>query len=62
MYPHYHGFESYSWNTLLLGLGGASAGTRPALSYMDPVNAYEEFDRLRSEAKIMVEKLPSCHD
>jgi tryptophan halogenase len=62
IYPYYHGFESYSWNAMNLGLGNAPRTPRPALKHIDPGNARKAFARLRREADEMVAALPSCHE
>jgi tryptophan 5-halogenase len=62
IYPRYHGFESYSWNTMLVGLGNKPTHPRPALAHIDPTSAHEEFSRLRADTNIMLEKLPSCYE
>ncbi|WP_079031930.1 tryptophan halogenase family protein [Streptomyces specialis] len=61
IYPHYHGFEPYSWNTMLLGLAARPPAARPALRHIDPVRARRAFQRLRAEADTVVRQLPSCH-
>ncbi|WP_185065999.1 FAD-dependent oxidoreductase [Pseudonocardia eucalypti] len=62
IYPHYHGFESYSWNTIWLGMGNRPERFRPALAHMDPAPASAEFAKLRAQARRMVKELPSCHE
>ena len=62
IYPYYHGFESYSWNTMNLGLGRVPAKARPALRHLDPAPAHAEFARLKAEADEMVATLPSCYE
>ncbi|MGI9062572.1 MAG: tryptophan halogenase family protein [Pseudonocardiaceae bacterium] len=62
MYPYYHGFESYSWVAMTLGLGLEPARPRPALGHVDPANAEREFARLKAEADEMVSALPSCYE
>ncbi|WP_192772349.1 tryptophan halogenase family protein [Plantactinospora soyae] len=62
IYPHYHGFETYSWNTMLLGLGHEPSHPRPALAMSDGQRATEEFDRIRVDAARCVSRLPSCYD
>ncbi|WP_031467211.1 tryptophan halogenase family protein [Sciscionella sediminilitoris] len=62
VYPYYHGFEMYSWNTMLLGLGHRPRGHLPALDHTDPGNAVEEFARLRAEADALVAEMPSCYE
>lgn len=62
VYPRYHGFEPYSWNTMLLGLGRGPARALPALQHIDPANAHAEFAQLRSEARQLADALPSCYE
>jgi glycine/D-amino acid oxidase-like deaminating enzyme len=62
IYPHYHGFETYSWNTMLLGLGCPPARPRPALAYLDPAPAEQLMSELRTQTKEIVRRLPSCYD
>jgi Tryptophan halogenase len=62
VYPYYHGFESYSWNAMNLGLGNVPATPRPALKHLDPGNARAEFARLRADAESAVAALPSCYE
>jgi flavin-dependent dehydrogenase len=62
IYPHYHGFEPYSWNAMLLGLGAEPRTNRPALDYADPSAARKEFARLKCEAGRLVATLPSCYE
>ena len=62
IYPYYHGFESYSWITMLLGLGWAPSGERPALAGMDGTRALAEFQTLRDERRRMVDELPSVRE
>ncbi|MBB5153629.1 tryptophan halogenase family protein [Saccharopolyspora phatthalungensis] len=61
-YPRYHGFEPYSWNTMLLGLGGAPRAPRPAVSLMDPEPARRAFAALRRDGEQLVRALPSCSE
>lgn len=62
IWPYYHGFESYSWNTMNLGLGRIPLTARPALRHLDPANAHAEFAKLKAEADEMVAALPSCYE
>jgi flavin-dependent dehydrogenase len=62
IYPHYHGFESYSWNAMNLGLGRPPAAPQPALDHLAPAGALAEFARLQQEAANMVSALPSCYE
>jgi len=62
IYPQFHGFELYSWNTMLLGLGAVGPGPRPALALIDPANARAEFAGVRRDAADLVAKLPSTYE
>ncbi|MFI6627136.1 tryptophan halogenase family protein [Streptomyces sp. NPDC050528] len=62
IYPHYHGFETYSWNTMLLGLGHEPSHPRPALALIDRTRAAEELARIRADAENSVSRLPSCYE
>lgn len=62
IYPHYHGFETYSWNTMLLGLGWEPENPRPALSHIDPTAARKRFALVRQEADQLMAGLPGCHE
>ncbi|MFD2415753.1 tryptophan halogenase family protein [Amycolatopsis pigmentata] len=62
IFPYYHGFEPYSWNTMLLGLGWSQTAERPALAHMDKVTAERELARLRADANDIVAALPSCQE
>jgi len=62
IYPHYHGFEPYSWVSMLLGLGAGPQDPRPAVASMDPGRAEAEFRRLRVEAQRLVDELPTCYE
>jgi hypothetical protein len=62
IYPHYHGFEPYSWNCVLIGLGQQPIRPRPALEHLEPSTARAEFTRLREYGSRLTEALPSCYD
>ncbi|WP_289991901.1 tryptophan halogenase family protein [Photorhabdus laumondii] len=62
IYPFYHGFEEYSWNTMILGLGSDSLRSKPALSLMMPDEADEMLLRHYMKAENMVNNLPTCHE
>ncbi|MBZ4016080.1 tryptophan halogenase family protein [Streptomyces purpurogeneiscleroticus] len=61
IYPHYHGFEPYSYNVMLLGLGRPPAHSRAALDLLDDAEARRQFAQIRQEAARLVEELPSQH-
>lgn len=62
VYPYYHGFETYSWNTMLLGLGRPPSAPRPALAHLDPAAATAEFAAIRRDAATLVPRLPSTRE
>lgn len=62
IYPEYHGFESYSWNTMLLGLTGGPAHARPAIEAQDQDMAADAFEDVRDRAAAAVAALPSCFE
>jgi len=62
VYPYYHGFETYSWNTMLLGLGHVPTASRAALPLIDTNRGREHFAALRREAQRLVGSLPSCYE
>lgn len=62
VYPYFHGFETYSWNTMNLGLGVVPERARPALRHMDPAAAQMEFAQVRAEGRQLVAALPSCYE
>lgn len=62
VYPRYHGFEPYSWNTMLLGLGAGPERPRPALAYVNRSGVQAAFEQVQAEAVEMTQRLPSCYD
>jgi tryptophan 5-halogenase len=61
-YSYYHGSESYSWNTMLVGLEHGSARPRRALTRISQDSVVKEFTRLRNGAGQLAVRLPSCYD
>ncbi|MFG2168867.1 tryptophan halogenase family protein [Micromonospora chersina] len=59
IWPHYHGFEPYSWIAMLLGLGRVRTPPRPALALLDATEARQKLAALQSRAKRLVAELPS---
>ncbi|HET9899073.1 MAG TPA: tryptophan halogenase family protein [Streptosporangiaceae bacterium] len=59
IYPHYHGFEPYSWVALLIGLGGIPVRQRPVIDLLDAAPAEAEFARLRQRSAQVVAELPT---
>jgi tryptophan halogenase len=61
VYPYYHGFESYSWNAMNLGLGRRPPAS-PALKHLDADAAWAALAQLQKEADELVAMLPSCYE
>ncbi|MFF4037015.1 tryptophan halogenase family protein [Streptomyces sp. NPDC001816] len=59
VYPYFHGFEPYSYTAMLLGLGGLPTRSLPVLGKLDDTEVVKEFDRVRRQADILVDRLPS---
>ncbi|OTA20326.1 tryptophan halogenase [Xenorhabdus beddingii] len=62
IYPFYHGFEEYSWNTMILGLCSETIMSRPALSLIPPDEADEILLQHYTKAENMINSLPTCHE
>ncbi|MEJ7731397.1 MAG: tryptophan halogenase family protein [Polyangiaceae bacterium] len=58
----YHGFDAYSWTTILLGLHKLTGQSPPALSYLDPTPAQQAFEDVAYRAKKAVADLPSVYE
>ncbi|XVQ90080.1 tryptophan halogenase family protein [Microbispora siamensis] len=61
-WPYYHGFEPYSWVSMMLGLGGVVPRPRPVLDLLEPAAAQREFAELRRRAERLVAELPSQYE
>lgn len=59
VFPYYHGFEPYSYQAMLLGLGGVPLRSSAALAAIDHSAAEQELARVRHEAAELVARLPS---
>ncbi|MFD7549751.1 tryptophan halogenase family protein [Streptomyces sp. NPDC059816] len=59
VYPHYHGFEAYSYVCMVLGLGGIPLSPSPGLRLLDPTAAQREFRLLAAQADELKRSLPS---
>ncbi|MBZ9638895.1 tryptophan halogenase family protein [Streptomyces sp. PSKA30] len=62
IFPHYHGFEAYSYVAMLMGLKGIPLRAPGALDLMDGSAAAEEFARVRSTSSELVRSLPSQYE
>jgi tryptophan 6-halogenase len=57
--PNFHGFESYSYSVMLLGLNYQPAASLPALDHIDPAGAHRAFRAMREKTERLVSTLPS---
>lgn len=57
--PSYHGFESYSYSVMLLGLNFRPLESLPTLDHLDHANAEQAFRAVREKAERLVATLPS---
>jgi tryptophan 6-halogenase len=62
IYPHYHGFEPYSYVCMLLGLGGIPLKPSPALRLLDDSSARREFQLLAEQARDLERSLPTHYE
>jgi len=60
--PSYHGFEAYSYSTMLLGLNHKPQRSLPALDHMDDTNALNAFRSLRERTSRLAATLPTQYD
>ncbi|MHA6784082.1 tryptophan halogenase family protein [Pseudonocardia saturnea] len=59
IYPHYHGFEPYSYQAMLLGLGGVPLSPSVALGGLDGGAAEKAFEEVGRSARELADRLPS---
>jgi hypothetical protein len=59
---NYHGFESYSYSVMLLGLGYRPERSLPALDHIDHQNAMTAFCRIKDQANLLCNDLPSQYE
>lgn len=62
IFPYYHGFEPYSYEVMLLGLGGVPLQASSALSAIDATAAERELELVREEAHKLVAALPDQYE
>lgn len=60
--PHYHGFESYSYSVMLLGLNYQPDRSLPVLDLMDNSRAALEFQAIQAKAMRLANSLPSQYE
>jgi flavin-dependent dehydrogenase len=58
----YHGFESYSYSVMLLGLGYEPPAGLPVLDFLDDRNALEMFRKIKQRTEHLVATLPSQYE
>jgi len=59
---NYHGFESYSYSVMLLGLNYEPSASLPVLDFLDDRNALEMFRRIKQRTEHLVATLPSQYE
>ncbi|WP_017748932.1 tryptophan 7-halogenase [Scytonema hofmannii] len=62
IYPNYHGFESYSYSVMLLGLNYKPQNSLPALDHIDERNAIIAFNAIKQRAEHLNATLPSQYE
>ncbi|WP_242895204.1 tryptophan halogenase family protein [Actinomadura litoris] len=62
VFPHYHGFEPYSYQAMLLGLGGVPLRPSAALGAIDEAGARRELELVQEEARGLAAALPGQHE
>jgi hypothetical protein len=62
IYPHYHGFESYSWAVMLLGVGEGPKTPLPLLDHLDDTDARAMFAAIKQRTKRLVGSLPTQYE
>jgi len=60
--PAYHGFESYSYSVMLLGLNHQPEVSLPVLEFLDDRNAIEAFRKVRRKSEYLVATLPTQYE
>ena len=60
--PNYHGFESYSYSVMLLGLNFQPEQNLPVLDLLSDQRAAEAFDAIRQKTERLVQTLPSQYE
>jgi tryptophan 6-halogenase len=58
----YHGFESYSYSVMLLGLQHQPEVSLPVLDFLDDRNAIEAFRKVRRKSEHLVATLPTQYE
>jgi tryptophan halogenase len=59
---HFHGFDTYSWVVMLLGLNRPPSAYHPILDSLDEAPARAMFQRIKQRAAYLVDGLPSQYE
>jgi tryptophan halogenase len=59
---NYHGFESYSYSVMLMGLGYPIRNSLPALNHLNDRKAWAAFQSIRRRAEELCSTLPSQYE
>lgn len=63
VYPYYHGFEPYSYNVMLLGLGGhLPRAPKAAFGLLDENVARRELAEIQRQSRTLAAELPSQYE
>jgi len=62
IFPHFHGFEPYSYICMLIGLGGFPVRGRPVLARLDAELARLELEQVRETQQRVLKTLPTHRD
>lgn len=60
--PNYHGFESYSYSVMLLGLNYVPTSSLAALDHIDERNAITAFNTIKQKSHHLISTLPSQYE
>lgn len=60
--PNYHGFESYSYSVMLLGLNHVPERSLPVLDHIQGQNAMATFSAIKERANYLTTTLPSQYE
>lgn len=60
--PYFHGFDSYSYSVMVLGMNDRVPPSLPVLRHIDPARALETFREVRSRAEALRAALPSLYE
>lgn len=60
--PYFHGFETYSYTVMLLGLNYAPENSLPVLEYMNNDKAIAQFRTIKEKSNLLKNTLPSQYE